>query len=115
MPTIRSAERPEGWRRPETEEANLLANRIAALAELVHSQGGYFSIENPWGSYLWDLPAYKKLAKLESVKLLVMHPCAYGGQHYKPTAMLTNAPWLVVACRKCEDSEVPRDHVKLIE
>ena len=43
----------------------------------------------------------------------MVNPCAYGGQHFKPTAILTNAPWMFAAARRCEDTTIPHKHVKL--
>ena len=63
--------------------------------------------------YIWQLKFYQRLAKLPGVRLIVVNPCAYGGQHFKPTAILTNAPWMFAAARRCEDTTIPHKHVKL--
>lgn len=60
-------------------------------------------MENPEGSFIWELKAFKRLAKRPEVELVILHQCAYGGPYRKPTAVLTNAPWLKVG-RKCEES-----------
>ena len=65
--------------------------------------GKYLSVENPEGSFIWELKAFKRLAKRPGVELVILHQCAYGGPYRKPTAVLTNAPWLKMG-RKCEEA-----------
>ena len=102
---LRDVWRPTGYGDPLTEEANLLARRQAALCQAIYDAGGYFSVENPESSFLWLLKEYKALAALKGVRFVVLHQCAYGSPHYKPTGILTNAPWLFEgeSCRQCKD------------
>lgn len=109
---LRTSECPEGDpNEKETVEANLLANRCAALAIQQWKLGKFFSIENPWESFLWDLKLMKKVSALPGTKMVYLDQCAYGGQHKKPTGILTNAPWLFEGdtCGKAR----PHDHVPL--
>ena len=110
--TLRTLERPEGDpNSQETVEANLLASRCAMLAIQQWKSRQFFSIENPWESFLWELKLMKKVRALPGTKLVYLDQCAYGSQHMKPTGVLTNAPWLFEGdtCAKAR----PHDHVVL--
>ena len=72
---LRSDEKPQGFGTPETEQANELARRTAFLARCTMERGGYFSIENPWDSRIWDMPFMKALAKLEGVRFVRWDAC----------------------------------------
>ena len=108
---LRSPWRPAGYGDPRAEEANVLARRQAALAKVVFEAKGYFSIENPFSSYLWQLKEYVDLAKLPGVRLVRLDQCAFGCRFMKPTGILTNAPWLwdPSAARRCEGA-LPHSH-----
>ncbi len=99
---LRSDRRPEGFGCKDTTEANLLADRTAALGERQVEIGKWFSIENPEGSYIWELKSFKRLMKKPGVFKVLLHQCAYGAPWKKPTIILTNCPWLE-KCLKCED------------
>ncbi len=100
---LRSEGKPEGFGDKETEEANVLGNRTVAICEKQIELGKFFSVENPEGSYLWDLPAFKRLAKRPGVTMVILDQCAYGGPYRKPTGLLSNAPWLLKG-KRCEDA-----------
>lgn len=108
---LRSDKKPEGFGCEETTEANLLADRTAALGERQVEIGKWFSIENPEGSYIWELKSFKRLAKKPGVFSVLLHQCAYGAPWKKPTIILTNCPWLR-KCLKCEDVR-PHEHTIL--
>ena len=59
---LRTRERPEGFGSPLAEEANTIASRAAALCQKLLGRRIFFSIENPAGSLLWELKAYRKLS-----------------------------------------------------
>ena len=99
---LRSDDKPEGFGCKETTEANLLADRTAALGERQVEIGKWFSIENPEGSHIWELKSFRRLRKKPGVFQVVLHQCAYGAPWKKPTMLLTNCPWLQT-CLKCED------------
>eukprot|EP00972_Heterocapsa_arctica_P010785 1581917-Heterocapsa_arctica.AAC.1 len=86
---------------------------MAALAEKQHKLEGWFSIENPQESYLWDFKEYKRLLQLPGVKLVYLHQCAYGGPFRKGTGILTNAPWIIDNALLCENA-APHKHVALV-
>ena len=50
--TLRTEEDVYGFGDEAAEEANSLAKRTFALAELQYKRGGFFSVENPWDSDL---------------------------------------------------------------
>ena len=49
-------------------------------------------VENPFRSYLWGLPAFKKLAADPTVRLVRCDSCMQGSLQFKPTGFLTNLP-----------------------
>ena len=108
---LRSDEKPEGFGSPETEQANELARRAAYLSRCVMESGGYFSIENPYDSRIWDMPFMKALLKLEGVRFVRWDACMSGSLHKKPTGFLTNAPWIVDVV--CDRATRPHNHVPL--
>jgi len=108
---LRSSARPEGFGDKQTVEANLLADRTAHLCERQVNLGKFFSVENPEESYLWELKSFKRLAKLDGVRFVVLDQCAYGGPYKKATGVLTNCPWLYQA-RRCADAP-PHHHTVL--
>lgn len=91
---LRSDEKPEGFGCQDTKEANTLVDRTAHLCEKQHQDGKFFSVENPWESYLWVQKSMKRLATQSGTRLIRVDQCAYGGPYHKPTGVLTNAPWL---------------------
>ena len=111
MKALRTDERPEGFGAPETEHANELARRTVFLARCIMESGGYFSIENPLESRLWDLPFVKALARLEGVRFVRWDACMSGSRHKKPTGFLTNAPWIQDVL--CDRIRFPHEHVPL--
>ena len=108
---LRTDERPEGFGAPETEQANELARRAVFLARCVMEGGGYFSIENPLDSRLWDMPFVRALAKLEGVRFVRWDACMSGSRHKKSTGFLTNAPWIQDVI--CDRIRFPHIHVPL--
>eukprot|EP00435_Cladocopium_sp_Y103_P036126 s642_g9.t1 len=108
---LRSEGHPEGFGDPEAEEANLLADRCAAIAEEQDEREDFFSIENPLDSFIWDLKSMKRLARRKGVQLTPLDQCAYGGPHQKATGVLHNTTWLAQGLR-CGDAP-PHQHTKL--
>lgn len=91
---LRSASKPEGFEpKPKlVRDANLLAARSAQLATLQYKTGGWFSIENPWSSFIWLYKPLVRLSKLPGVRLSPGDQCMFGGEYCKPTGWLSNAP-----------------------
>ena len=89
---LRSDSRPEGFGCSMTKEANKLAERCVEIARQQLAEDVFFSIENLWNSFLWDLRCVKALLKLNDVQLNRVDQCTGGSLHLKPTGILTNAP-----------------------
>jgi len=97
--TLRSELHPAGLpgvRDRRVKDANMLVQRLARLARVVHRCGGYWSIENPARSYIWLFHPLVSLAKLAGAKLIIGDQCLHGGLYRKPTGWLTTAPFLQV-------------------
>jgi len=110
VPTIRSEKQPMGWGHPLAEEGNLIAERTSILCDCAQENGGTYSLENPWDSYLWLLPVMKRhMTKGTKVEV---HQCAYGCESKKATGILTTSPWVKKVCLKCGDIH-PHEHVAL--
>lgn len=109
---LRSDAHPEGWGDQEAEDASWVAKRLAAICFKRHRADRYWSIENPADSFLWEMKDYKKLAALVGVTMLLLDQCAYGALSKKPTAILSNAPWLFGSGRLCKDAPA-HEHLTL--
>ena len=110
--TLRSDSRPEGYGCSMTKDANKLVERCVEIARQQLATDTFFSIENPWNSFLWDLRCVRALLKSGDVQLKRVDQCTGGSQHLKPTGILTNAPWLKE--RRCDKETRPHHHVPLM-
>jgi len=90
-----------GVRDRRVKDANVLVQRLARLARVVHRCGGYWSIENPARSFIWLFHPLVSLAKLSGAKLIIGDQCLHGGLYTKPTGWLTTAPFLQVLEGSC--------------
>ena len=102
---LRSTEQPMGfdmWDRQVT-EANTIAKFTARLCRTQLRAGGWFSVENPETSILWDTPCMKALRALPEVSLRCGDQCKLGASWRKPTGWLTNAPFLEVVEQRHDD------------
>ena len=115
VPILRSEEKPEGFGCEMTLAANQLADRTAAFAERQYKRGRWFSIENPWESYMWSLKSMKRLLALPGVRLIRVDQCGYGGPYNKPTGILTNIPEEVFEkmTRRCPGVSATHTHTRL--
>ena len=59
---------------------------------------------------MWDLKLFRDLRAVAGVRMVHVDQCVYGCQHRKPTAILTNAPWIKE--KWCKDAP-PHEHVEL--
>ena len=84
----------------KVELGNLLADITIQLINECRT-GQLWSVENPAGSYLWLLPAFKALARKVGVFRVDFDMCAFGHKSKKPTALLTNCRPLQSLGRKC--------------
>ena len=98
---LRSNDYPEGWGDLEAVEANLVIARMVVLVLILHNQGATFAIENPWMSYLWQLPIMLKVFRLSNVELVLLHQCCYG------------APWVKLVRSLCHEVR-PHLHTSLV-
>ena len=64
---LRSDARPEGFGCKMTKEANKLIERCVEIARQQLERNVFFSIENPWESFIWDLRCVRALMKLTGV------------------------------------------------
>ena len=80
-----------------------IAEKVAALCYLILEAGGTFSLENPWDSYAWEHPALKRVLKRPGVQSVLLHQCAYGADNVNPTAIVSNAPWILTVKLTCKD------------
>ena len=67
--------------------------------------GGYFSIENPLTSRLWDFEPVRELFRHRDSRFIRWDMCGFSTSYKKPTALLTNMPNLSGLARTCT-----RDH-----
>ena len=105
---IRSDRHPLGWGHPLAEQVNKLAERVAALRHIILEAGGSFSLEHPWDSFAWDHPALRKILKVDAV---LLNQCAYGAESVKPTAIVSNARWILTVKGMCKEV-APHYHLK---
>ena len=84
---LRSIQYPEGWGDGDADEANRIVERMVMLCLILVGRGKTFSIENPFGSFLWLLRVMQKLMKLRDAELVLLHQCCYGAitSHYSQT------------------------------
>ena len=72
--------------------------------------GGWFSIENFVWSYLWQVPAYIKLTKIDGVRFIEGDQCLMGGIYRKPTGWLSSAPFVASLEGECPGPPVHPVH-----
>ena len=96
---LRSTEFPEGFNTELNEkeygrikDANDIAAWTAQVCAMALEDGRGLMVENPFRSYLWGLPAFKKLAADPTVRLVRCDSCMQGSLQFKPTGFLTNLP-----------------------
>ena len=73
-----------------------LANKVTAntvkLCEHFCSVGTPWSVENPHSSLLWETRAFRKLARIAGINVIVLDFCRYGTPYRKRTRLLTWHP-----------------------
>ena len=77
-----------------TEEARIMADRLAAIAEHQVDLGDHFTLEARLESPTWNLPSLKRLAQKPGVQQILLDRCAYGGPALITVKVMHNAPWL---------------------
>ena len=61
--------------------------------------GGGFSVENPWDSFLWELPMMER--HMRKYSMVRLDQCAYGAETKKPTGILTSSEWMKQVSLEC--------------
>ena len=92
-------------------QGNRIFDASVRLIRLLHSRGSLWSIENPLTSYLWSMPALKRLARKPGVYAVDFCQCMYGlsfpdspkYQCRKATRLLANFDVSSLA-RRCDGS-----------
>ena len=108
---LRSPAFPEGVPpvHPLAEWGNDLWNRSIDLFQEALDASVFAAIEHPWTSYAWACKKSQPALERESVARLrvdmCMFPDAEKQRTLKPTAIMTNMPWLSMLNRRCS-----RDH-----
>ena len=87
-------------RQKEAEGISLALFTVLAVRNMINV-GGYFSIENPQSSTLWQFGPIHDLFKLKDVAFIVWHMCEYGASCKKPTGLLTNIRGLSGLAKRC--------------
>ena len=94
----------------QVKEANIITAFLVRCVLCLHKRGVAWSVENPASSYLWCLPALRRLKRSTRVTDIYVDQCEFGlaypeaprGTYFKkPTRILTN--WLKLEClgRRC--------------
>ena len=111
---LRSDDHPEGLpdltgvAKLRVVTANSIHSFIAKLAMQclkTHDKNIFFTIENPTGSYLWQLPCFRALTAA-GAKCFDFVQCRHGGTRPKRTRLLSNCPTFETMCGGC-----PGDHI----
>ena len=95
-PAWRSSAFPEGLpglllhQQVKVDQGNEFGRFVAEIAELCLELQLPFWIENPWASYLWYLPKYRKLLTHPEVGFWLFDFCRFGTAWRKRTRLLTN-------------------------
>lgn len=111
VPEVRSAERPDGWGHPVSEEGNEVLKRAIIVAFKMLDKQAFFAMENPESSYAWLVSFIQKLLKAEGVELVGLDQCIYGAPSVKPTGILSNTKWMLEVVGRCEDAR-PHAHLR---
>ena len=90
------------WQR--VQQANFCYATAAEIFRMAHEQQVFVFIENPTGSYMWDVPCIAELFDLEGVYFTTFHVCMHGGDRDKRTSLLHNCPWLKQLELRCDRS-----------
>ena len=100
IPALRSAEFPSGKPDLSSRQQDLVdtGNRLAAwtlaFITVLHAAHRYFTVENPYMSWLWWLPEWIKFKQLDGVIATVLQQRCYGWITRKDILLLHNNPVL---------------------
>ena len=71
-------------------QGNKMALQSIKRCEDLHDHQKFFSLEHPYGSFIWNLNKMKELAERAGVHLTVFSNCCFGGAREKWTCIITN-------------------------
>eukprot|EP00913_Durusdinium_trenchii_P004667 g4332.t1 len=100
------------WDQAKVNIGNQLMQLIVSMAQLAAENGALWSIENPLGSYLWQMPPVKQLCAQGAIRL-ELDMCRFGSDHLKPTAIVATAPLHTLA-QRCDHPTRPHHHDPLV-
>ena len=91
---------------PVIRKGNRLWARALELAELMHTKGGYFTIEHPRNSRAWQLSSTQRLKSKCGARFVSVDWCQYRSPtdmlNRKATRLLTTCPWInSLWCKTC--------------
>ena len=98
-PPWRSPSHPHGipgllpHQQAKVDQGNQFAKFVGEIAQLCLDQNIPFWIENPWASFIWNLPELLKLQKVPDVGFWLFDFCRFSTPWRKRTRVLTNT-WL---------------------
>ena len=89
----------------KVDQGNMFASFVAEIAQLCIDLHVPFWIENPWASFLWYLPEFKRLRESQIVGFWLLDFCRFGTEWRKRTRVLTNTglkgqKTLCLGCKK---------------
>ena len=96
LPALRDAEFPEGKpgltarQQNLVDMGNILAAWVLSFIMLLHIVHRYFTVENPYMSWLWWLPGWRKFKKRIGVIATLLQQRCYGWITRKDTFFLHN-------------------------
>eukprot|EP00971_Amphidinium_carterae_P333172 6467749-Amphidinium_carterae.1 len=83
------------------QEANMLAQFTANMAEVTHKANGSVVLENPRNAYYWLLPSVANLLQ-SGFEDFDYHSCAWGGARSKKQRLRSNCPELKLVRADCK-------------
>ena len=94
-------------------DGNRLADFTAVLAMLIWHHGGQWTIENPASSLIWRLPIFVVLIRECAAIPILLHHCAFGSEHLKPTIFMTTSSTFVDLGCLCPGPPIHPRHTQL--
>ena len=95
------------------DSTNFIFRSMAAFIEILLQKNILFSVENPAGSLLWDIPIWETI--LKHAFFVVFDACCYGGKRKTAKSFLTNVKPMRAMAQRCPGSHqhLPFGRVKL--
>lgn len=87
------------------QDANRMVQVVASLCHLQVEQGGYFIMENPARSLLWQTPDMLR-RDAEGLREVMFRNCAFGGTRRKATVLCSNIPNIDLRHKVCNGKEL---------